>query len=250
MRLVTWNCCRGSLLRKIPLLDEFAPDVVVMQECAKPLTETEQCLWFGDNPRQGVAIKAYGQYRLRAFPASADVPRYVIPVEVLGPTHFLLIAVWAMPNPGYRYVEGVLRAVEIYRSLFTQHQTVIIGDFNSNSIWDSSHRAGYSHGALVKLLSELGLVSGYHHFYNEAHGRETRPTFYLRWNQQHPYHLDYCFIPQLWAPTVSRVAVGSYQAWKQHSDHRPLLVELDDNAIHDLYPARRARAAIRKTPVE
>ena len=57
-RLVTWNCCRGPYLKNVALLEVLAPDIVVLQECAKPVAETDQCLWFGDNPRQGIAILA------------------------------------------------------------------------------------------------------------------------------------------------------------------------------------------------
>src|SRR5271165_5982378 len=95
MRLVTWNCCRGAYLKKAPLLNALAPDIAVIQECARPATATDQCLWFGDNPRQGVAVAANGRYRIRALPAVPGVPRYAIPVEVTGPNHFLLIAVWS-----------------------------------------------------------------------------------------------------------------------------------------------------------
>jgi hypothetical protein len=63
------------------------------QECARPTSETDQCLRFGDNPGCGVAVFANGPYRIRAVPPLADVPLYCIPVEVTGPTNFLLIAV-------------------------------------------------------------------------------------------------------------------------------------------------------------
>ena len=228
MRLVTWNCCLGPYLKKIQCLDILAPDIAVIQECARPTTETEGALWFGDNPRQGIAVQANGSYRLRALPHIADIPRYVIPIEVTGPNQFLLIAVWSKQDPGGHYVEGVVRAVQQYRSLFAKYRTVLIGDLNSNAIWDSSHAADRGHSALVKLLSELGLVSSYHFYYNETHGEELKPTFYFRWNKLHPFHIDYCFIPKEWAPRVQSVMVGSYEDWKGYSDHRPILIEIKD----------------------
>ena len=113
MRLVTWNCCRGPYLKKAPLLDALAPDIAVIQECARPTTETDQCLWFGDNPHQGIAVFTKGSYRIRALPILPEVPKYAIPVEVLGPTNFLLIAVWSKGGQASPYVEGVVRAVEL-----------------------------------------------------------------------------------------------------------------------------------------
>ncbi|MEP7363638.1 MAG: endonuclease/exonuclease/phosphatase family protein [Acidobacteriota bacterium] len=228
MRLITWNCCRGAYHKKVPLLDSLRPDIAVIQECAKPLVSSEQCLWFGDNPRQGVAVHAYGDYRLRTLPPVADVPRYVIPVEVSGPINFLLMAVWAKGDRPWPYVEGVIRAVELYRDIFRQLPAVFAGDFNSNAIWDSSHRNGRNHTGLVKLLSELGLESGYHAFYQEEHGKETQATFDFRKSPAKPFHIDYCFVPKGWLPALRGVEIGTYQDWTKHSDHRPLLVDVFD----------------------
>jgi len=57
MRNVTGNCRRGTYARKVPLLNTLAPDIAVIQECARLEIESEQCLWFGDNPRQGITYK-------------------------------------------------------------------------------------------------------------------------------------------------------------------------------------------------
>lgn len=230
MRLVTWNCCRGPYLKNASLLEPLAPDIAVIQECARPTSQTDQCLWFGDNRHQGIAVFTNGPYRIRAFPAIADVPRYAIPVEVAGPTNFLLIAVWSKGDRDSPYIEGAVRAVELYRNLFNQYRTVLVGDLNSNAMWDSSHPSDLNHSALVKMLSELGLVSSYHFFYREAHGQERQPTYYFQWKEKRKFHIDYCFIPQEWAQHVQRVEVGSYAEWKDRSDHRPVLVEIADRA--------------------
>jgi endonuclease/exonuclease/phosphatase family metal-dependent hydrolase len=97
---------------------------------------------------------------------------------------------------------------------FHNLRKVIMGDFNSNAMWDKKRRPARDHSAMVGALSELGLVSSYHHFFGEARGKETRPTHYFRWHEHEPYHLDYCFIPQSWAERLVNVEVGSYEAWK------------------------------------
>ena len=231
MRLVTWNCCRGPYAKKAPLLDLLAADIVVIQECGKPTVETESCLWFGDNPRQGIAVKCSERYRLKALATVDGVPKFVFPVQVVGPESFSLLVVWSKGKQAFRYVMGVVKAVEAYRHILEASPTVLIGDLNSNAIWNSWHPPHLNHSALVSLLSDLGLVSSYHLFFGEAHGAETRPTCYLLWKEHRPYHIDYCFIPAAWANRVQRVEVGSYAGWKAHSDHRPLLVELEDNAV-------------------
>jgi hypothetical protein len=233
MRLVTWNCAKGAYGTKAPLLDSLEPDIAVIQECARPELESEQSLWFGDNPRQGLAIRAYGAYQLRALP-QLEVPRYVIPIEVAGPTTFLLFAVWAKgakDNPGCRYVEGMIRAVREYRSYFSHFPSVLIGDLNSNAIWDSHHPPDSNHSALVDLLDQCGLISSYHAKTGEAHGKETQPTYYMYGHAARPYHIDYCFLPKRWATELRQMEVGSFDAWKGLSDHRPLLVDFNQNGM-------------------
>lgn len=230
MRIVTWNCCRGAYAKKAPLLDALAPDIAVIQECAKPVIESDTLLWFGDNPRQGLAVQSFGHYRLRALPRVDDVPKFVFPVEVIGPECFSLLAVWSKGKQTFRYVMGVVKAVEAYSHIFESSPTVLIGDLNSNAIWDTWHPANLNHTALVTSLSNLGLVSSYHHFFDEPHGAETQPTCYLLWKQERPYHIDYCFVPEAWTARIQHVEVGSYEEWKSHSDHRPLLVDLRESA--------------------
>ena len=226
MRNVTGNCRRGTYARKVPLLNTLAPDIAVIQECARPEIESEQCLWFGDNLRQGITIQAAPTFGLRRLPTLEGVPKFVVPVSESGPSEFTILAVWSKAKQPCIYIQGVVKAVQMYRDLITASPTVLIGDLNSSVIWDDEHPRELNHSALVVLLSELGLVSAYHSFCGEAHGKETRPTYYFRWNEQQPFHIDYCFIPEIWARDMRRVEIGSYDNWKQHSDHRPLLVEL------------------------
>ena len=225
MRLVTWNCCRGPAPSKLPVLAALAPSVSVIPECPQPV-DTNSMLWFGNNPRQGIAVAASGPYRIS--PAETrDVPPYAFPVQVTGPTSFLLLAIWSQRNPDFRYVRAVIRAVEIYRDLIVSQPTVIAGDFNSNTIWDYKRPPTQNHSGLVQQLTSLGLVSAYHHFFGEAQGAESRPTLYLHRDPGKPYHIDYCFIPQAWATTLRSVEVGTDEPWAKYSDHRPLVVDID-----------------------
>lgn len=230
MRLVTWNCCRGPLEKKAALLESLSPDIAVLQECARPASESESCLWFGHNPRQGIAVVAREPYRLRRIEPRPRVPRYIVPIAVTGPVAFTILAVWSKGGQAYSYVEAVIRAARMYRPLIETSPTVLLGDLNSNVFWDSEHKPGWNHSALVALLAKMNLVSAYHEFRREDHGRETKPTYYFLWKEDRPYHLDYCFLPREWMQRVCRVEIGSYEDWKSHSDHRPLLVDIADGA--------------------
>jgi exonuclease III len=228
MRIATWNCCRGSLAKKFPLLNRFSPDIAVIQECSKPQQENDQCLWFGDNPRQGIAIVARDPYRLRPLPHFSDVPKYAVPIEIVSQDPFILLAIWSKGRQKYSYVEAVVRAVEIYRDVLATAPSVVIGDFNSNAIWDDDYSSESSHSALVAKLAGIGMVSCYHEYFKLPHGREQHPTHYFRWNEKTPYHIDYAFVPQKWSHKIKRVTVGSYKEWKDSSDHRPLILEMED----------------------
>ena len=80
MRLVTWNCCRGAYSTTGALLDSLAASLVVVQECAKPDVGSEKSLWFGENARQGIAVRASDPYTIQALPRAPDVPKFVIPI--------------------------------------------------------------------------------------------------------------------------------------------------------------------------
>ena len=178
MRLITWNCCRGPVTKKLPLLTDMAPSIVILQECSPPATDHESMIWFGDPGKYGLAVCATGDYRICPGP-QRDVPRYTVAIQVNGPISFLLLAVWTKTDEQYRYVKSVIRAVECYRDLIIEQPTVIIGDFNSNKIWDYKRPPDQNHSGLVRNLVGLGLVSAYHEFHREPQGSETRPTLYL-----------------------------------------------------------------------
>ena len=111
--------------------------------------------------------------------------------------------------------------------MIVDQPTVVAGDFNSNTIWDYKRPEGQNHSGLVRNLAELGLVSAYHRFYDEAHGKESRPTLFLLRQEARPYHIDYCFIPETWATHLRHVEVGTFGEWAKFSDHRPLVVDID-----------------------
>lgn len=228
MRLVTWNCCRGAYSAKASLLDILRPDIAVIQECGKPPSIDDHCLWFGDNPKQGITVVAKDAYHMHALPPLPDVPNYCMPIQVSGAKRFIILAVWAKGRQQYSYVEGVVKAVEMYADLLTHSPAVVIGDFNSNTSWDDEHPSDLCHTALVERLAGLGMVSSYHAFHGMAHGQERCPTHYFQWNEKKPYHIDYAFIPERWLPSVREVTIGSYQEWKDYSDHRPLMVDFWD----------------------
>ena len=226
MRLVTWNACKGQFANKAHYLDHLHADVAVIQEIGRPSELQPNVVWFGSNPNLGVAVVTRPPFVARRVVQFVDVPRYVVPIEIDGPSPFLLFAVWTLGEAPHPYVCAASKAIDSYVSLFTDRDVVMLGDFNSNAIWDKQHPSNLNHSAMVKRLDGLGLVSAYHHFKEERHGEETTHTFHLHRHESKKFHIDYCFLPKSWAPNVRAVDVGSYAAWRRSSDHRPLLVEV------------------------
>ena len=111
-----------------------------------------------------------------------------------------------------------------YADFIRERETILLGDLNSNAIWDRE-RAVSNHSSVVKLLAEANLVSVYHEYFGETPGRERQSTYFHYRSPQRGYHLDYCFVPKSWLGRLKTVTVGAFDPWCTQSDHTPLLVE-------------------------
>src|SRR5208337_3455473 len=141
------------------------------------------------------------------------VPKFIVPIAVVGPVNFTLFAVWSKSKQRHPYIEGVVKAVEMYSDLLNAPPSVLMGDLNSNAIWDHTHSVDMNHSALVKMLASFGLVSAYHSFFAEEHGRESRHTYHFHWKEDHPFHIDYCFIPSAWTQHLQNVDIRGFHEW-------------------------------------
>ena len=129
-------------------------------------------------------------------------------------------------DPDGQYIEQVWKAVHHYSEAITGKKTMLIGDFNSNTIWDRKYRVG-NHSAVVKRLEKKSIFSCYHLFHKQIQGKEEHPTFYLYKHKDKPYHLDYCFASTDMADKIQSVEIGDHDRWKQYSDHVPVIVTFD-----------------------
>lgn len=71
-------------------------------------------------------------------------------------------------------------------------------------------------------LENHGLFSAYHALRDEAHGAESRATFFLHRDRAKPYHLDYVYAG---TGRAKKVTLGQPGSWLQHSDHLPLVAD-------------------------
>ena len=210
------------------------PDILIVQECehpdklifAKDTPKPKDILWYGNNQNKGLAIISYGKYKFKLLDAHNENLRMIVPIEVTkGKLSFNLFAVWAHnpDDPDGRYIEQVWKAIHYYDQLLTNKRTILIGDFNSNTIWDKKRRAG-NHSNVVKRLEEKGIHSLYHLFHKQAQGKEAHPTFYLYKHKLKPYHIDYCFASNDMVKKLKSIEVGEHGFWMKYSDHVPISV--------------------------
>lgn len=183
-------------------------------------------LWFGENEHKGLGIFSYADFRLKVLRNHNKALKTIVPIAVTGGYFdFTLYAVWANnPNdPDGQYVEQVWKAIHHYNRRLSGKPSLLIGDFNSNTIWDRKYREG-NHSNVVKRLGKKGIQSCYHLHHKQEQGKETHPTFYLYRHKDKPYHLDYCFASADMTERIASVEIGNYDDWKQYSDHVPVMV--------------------------
>ena len=222
---------------KASVILEQKPDILIVPECEHlcriqfhpHLPKPSDQLWFGTNQHKGLAIFSFSDFRFRVLENHNENLKMVIPVSVTGGNfEFNLFAIWANnPNdPDGQYVEQVWKALHHYDHLLKDNQTILIGDFNSNTIWDRKRRAG-NHTNVVKRLEEKGIYSCYHLYHKQVQGKEEHPTLYMYRHENKPYHIDYCFVSGDMAKKLTSVEIGQYAIWTKYSDHVPVIVTFD-----------------------
>lgn len=238
MKIITWNC-NMAFRKKASLLLDYGPDILIIPECEHPdklifpvnSTKPRDILWFGRNRNKGLAIISYGDFRFSLHQKHNRKLQHIIPISVSGGSpDFNLFAIWANnpADPDGQYVEQVWKALHYYKSLMRDTNTVLAGDFNSNTIWDKKSREG-NHSNVVKLLAEKGIYSTYHLYHKQEQGSEKHPTLYMYRHKDKSYHIDYCFASADFTNNLRSVVIGDYESWTKYSDHCPLIVEFGNH---------------------
>jgi endonuclease/exonuclease/phosphatase family metal-dependent hydrolase len=130
--------------------------------------------------------------------------------------------VWTQEKDGY--ISGLAADLDRAREWIEGREVVLAGDFNSNAIWDKASRPVDHSRVVARLERDFGLVSASHQARGVPHGEEPDATHYWRWQEAHPFHLDYCFVPRAWR--IRDVAIGAFAVGAHVSDHRPVIVDV------------------------
>jgi len=237
MRLIEWNC-QGSFRTKNQFIISYEADIMVILECenserlkfGKLTPEPHDFIWHGDSPNKGVGIFSYSDYKLEILKEFNPFHRYIIPISVFNEnSSFLLIAVWAMDHktdPLSRYIGQIWNAMNYYSSLLNEN-ILLVGDFNSNQIWDGNERYG-NHSALIHLLQNNNISSLYHRQFNESQGKESMKTFFMHRNPNKGYHIDYILASEKLIESGYNLVLGDFDQWKSWSDHIPLILDINE----------------------
>jgi len=231
----------------LSLVDDLKADVLIIQECEDPSRSTKayrkwagDYLWVGDSKNKGIGVFSrgevevsplnwHGQYKIDGLSSSSEALswftselRMFLPFTISnGPR---VLAVWTKSTGSevFSYIGQFWKYLQIHRRQLSQGKQLIVGDFNSNTIWDKCDR-WWNHSDVVSELKDLGIESLYHKQYNEKHGEESKATFFLHRNTKKAYHIDYAFVSsELMAGSL---IIGSPDEWLDYSDHMPLLIE-------------------------
>ncbi|MEM6807157.1 MAG: hypothetical protein AAF696_37490 [Bacteroidota bacterium] len=221
--------------KKQRLLEAYEPDLVLIQECEHTdkivAPDIHDSCWFGDNVHKGVGVFSLNpEISLTPIPFEHENNRWFIPIKTNSDFSFALV--WAGNHRKNQVIDKIQPS---YRTLSEHAATfkgldMIMGDFNNNVIWDTNEKRKYKKGTfqeILDLIASLGFYSVYHSIFSEAPGQESRPTHIWRKSYETTYHIDYCFLKENLQQNLLGFKLLDDEFWVQHSDHFPLLIDLD-----------------------
>jgi exodeoxyribonuclease-3 len=231
MRIVSWNC-RQALRNKTGYLAGFDADVAVVAE-AENLERLEKAdlsayphrVWQGDIAYKGLLVMSKVGLPLEVAPEYDRWLRLIVPVTVGGSDPLTVLAVWTQKGDEGNCSADLLTAIDLYGDRLKQ-RAIVVGDFNSNAIWDERWSGSATHSMVVESLAEAGLTSLYHTQSGEAQGAETVQTLAFKGDPDKPFHIDFCFVSQDLVDQGAHLEIPRAQEWIGFSDHAPLVIDL------------------------
>jgi len=248
MKIVSWNCS-GALRRKLKEIDRLGADILVIQECEDPSRSTNELqewagnyLWVGATKHKGIGVfpkkknnverlNWNGEFSIAGLSSKSPAIswktsnlRLFLPFRINRKVNVLGVWTKGTDSEIFGYMGQFWKFLQIHKLQLSQESTIILGDFNSNKIWDKLDR-WWNHSDVVAELADIEITSLYHVQRGEDHGKETTPTFFHYRREDRPYHIDYAFLSRdLLKKSV--VDIGARDEWIHLSDHMPVTVEI------------------------
>ncbi len=222
MKILSYNI-NQSTQEKINIILQFNADVYILPEIACPskvkIPEGYEMDWMGNYDFKGLGVIWKSEMK-------ADIPQwynpshqYFLPITI---ENKLIMAAWPTrsdENAPKDYPQIAMEALHEYAPYLKEFPSVISGDMNCYK-GQAGETKRYSIENLFRFLGGMGFVSVYHQRSGELIGKESRATYYHRFNENSPFFLDYTF---------SNMAIKSYALceWdKEISDHVAQMIEL------------------------
>jgi exonuclease III len=251
MKIVTWNC-NGALRKKTSELDKLDADVYVVQECEDPAESTlayrewaGDYLWKGQNKNKGVGVfprkgnrvqdlRWNATFNLQGLTSKSTATQWTTDeLEIFLPFKlndwYTIVAVWTKGGDDkvFGYIGQAWKFLQLHKGDIDRDRSIMMGDFNSNAIWDKPDR-WWNHSDVVSELREIGLESLYHALCSDPQGQEKAPTLFLQRNLAKPYHVDYVFASSMLMPLCT-LDIGKADEWLRSSDHMPLTLTIENS---------------------
>ena len=180
MKILSWNC-NMAFRKKADIINTYEPDIAVIPECeSKDIFEKNKVdlkyksfIWHGKNRNKGLGVFSFGDCTLELLDHNEEY-EYILPIQVKqNGREFILFVVWTQfVNKSLydSYVVQATRAFKHYSKYLEDPNVVIVGDFNSNSIWDNESKKEYNHSDMIKILKDYDIYSIYHELNFKSHG--------------------------------------------------------------------------------
>lgn len=220
------------------LISEFQPDFICAQESFHPskyLSTDEYAKFKGcihhnvHHGKWGSAILSRNHELEEVSLSLPEFEGWVIGARVhdfpLGDTRstILLFSIHA-PSPG-PYEPRVNRLIDAISSQWSNTPMMVAGDFNLTTAIRRDTETLKNTPGEIKILrrmqSELGIRNAWQYLHPDSELPQT-----LRWNNKplEAYHCDGVFVSDSLTPHLNGAEVINHGAWKQLSDHNPILV--------------------------
>lgn len=232
VRLVAWNANYNNHPRSLEdsasLVAHLNPDVLVLSETVAPAEANPLGAQWVPGTVPGLAVIAGRDFSIIPHRENDGAPLCAGGFFIHGRVEFDLLAAWPVMTTKFPSYPSVLTAIlDRYEEFLRSAKIIMAGDLNSSTRVRGQEK---SHPRLVDRLQSLGLSSVYHHLTGEVHGKEATPTFLYRHNPAQPFHIDYCLVPEPLLPSSS-LEILTDTRWAELSDHFPLVLDLDDEAL-------------------
>jgi endonuclease/exonuclease/phosphatase family metal-dependent hydrolase len=233
VRLATWNCHSGSLA-KWAALEAAGATIAVIAETTTANPVPDGTLldlplhWVaGGNPKKALVIAS--REPLHPLPPRPGQGRFTVAART--DQQLSILGVWSCPegSGGRAYEDEVIATLTAWSDELAAGDMVVAGDFNVGYATGRTTPNPWVHRAHT-LWTELGLVSAYHTFYNQALGETNRPTHFNTYKRDRGWHIDWVLLHRSRISSLHSVTVGSYDDWTAagvtaRSDHVPVIVD-------------------------